>query len=238
VLALDNVDAFYGRVQALRGVSLTVGEGEMVALLGANGAGKTTTLRTISGLVKARAGTVTFAGGDITGASPEATARLGLAHIPEGRGVFGRMTVWQNLKMGGYIGRLNAAALNERIDEAIALFPRIGERLTQAAGTLSGGEQQMLAIARAIVAGPKLLLLDEPSHGLAPKAVHEVFALLARLRSRGVSLLVIEQYAAAALEAADRAYVLDRGRIALAEDADLLARDPRRLEAAYLGAAQ
>jgi branched-chain amino acid transport system ATP-binding protein len=235
VLELDNVDAFYGRVQALRGVSLTVGEGEMVALLGANGAGKTTTLRTISGLVRAKSGRITFDGRDITGASAEATARAGLAHIPEGRGVFGRMTVWQNLKMGGYVGRLSAAALGARIDEAVALFPRIGERLGQQAGTLSGGEQQMLAIARALVASPKLLLLDEPSHGLAPKAVHEVFALLAQLRSRGVSLLVVEQYAAAALEAADRAYVLDRGRIALAEDARTLAHDARRLEKAYLG---
>jgi branched-chain amino acid transport system ATP-binding protein len=236
MLALDEVDAFYGRVQALRGVSLVVGEGEMVALLGANGAGKTTTLRAISGLVRTRDGRITFDGSDITGASPETTARLGLAHIPEGRGVFPRMTVWQNLKMGGYVHRLPARVLAGRIDEAVALFPRIGERLSQQAGTLSGGEQQMLAVARALVAGPRLLLLDEPSHGLAPKAVHEVFALLARLRERGVSLLVVEQYAAAALEAADRAYVLDRGRIALADDAELLARDPRRLEAAYLGA--
>lgn len=235
MLAVDGIDIFYGRVQALRGVTLQVAQGEMVALFGANGAGKTTTLRAISGLVPLRAGDVRFEGVSLGGISPERSAAMGIAHIPEGRGIFPRMTVEQNLKMGGYIGRLPAAVLASRIEQVVETFPRVKERLGQAAGTLSGGEQQMLAIARALIAKPKLLMLDEPSHGLAPKLVQELFVLLGTLRAEGVSMLIVEQYAAVALSATQRGYVLERGRVVLSGEAEELRADRRSLAGAYLG---
>jgi branched-chain amino acid transport system ATP-binding protein len=236
VLAVRDIDVFYGRVQALRSVSLEIAAGEMVALFGANGAGKTTSLRAISGMLPIIAGEVTFEGERLNGMSPEAVSGLGIAHIPEGRGIFPHMTVWQNLKMGGYGRRLKTGALSEQIDRVVTLFPRLKERLGQQAGTMSGGEQQMLAIGRALVGSPRLLLLDEPSHGLAPKIVQEVFALLANLRTEGMGLLVVEQYAAVALAVAERGYVLDRGVVAFAGDAASIASDPSALVGAYLGA--
>ncbi|MEX2556994.1 MAG: ABC transporter ATP-binding protein [Actinomycetota bacterium] len=235
MLDVDGVDVFYGRVQALRGVSLTVGAGEMVALFGANGAGKTTTLRAISGLVPAVAGRITFEGRSIAHLKAEETAALGIAHIPEGRGVFPRLSVWQNLKMGAYLRRPTASALAAGIDEVLDIFPVLKERLRQPAGTMSGGEQQMLAIARALISKPKLLMLDEPSHGLAPIIVKEVFVLLDRLRTSGMALLIVEQYASAALAVAGRAYVLERGRVVLAGDAETLRKDRAGLAGAYLG---
>jgi len=236
VLAVRDIDVFYGRVQALRSVSLEIASGEMVALFGANGAGKTTSLRAISGMLPIIAGEVTFEGKRLNGMSPEAVSGLGIAHIPEGRGIFPHMTVWQNLKMGGYGKRLKTGPLSEQIDRVVTLFPRLKERLGQQAGTMSGGEQQMLAIGRALVGSPRLLLLDEPSHGLAPKIVQEVFALLANLRTEGMGLLVVEQYAAVALAVAERGYVLDRGVVAFAGDAASIASDPSALVGAYLGA--
>jgi branched-chain amino acid transport system ATP-binding protein len=235
VLALEGIDAFYGQVQALRGVSLTVDSGEMVALFGANGAGKTTTLRAISGLVPSAAGRLTFDGEPIRGMTADQIAALGIAHIPEGRGIFPHLSVWQNLKMGAYLRRLPAAALVDAVDEVLEIFPVLAERLRQPAGTMSGGQQQMLAIARAIIAKPKLLMLDEPSHGLAPIVVRDVFVLLNRLRTSGMALLIVEQYASAALEVAERAYVLERGRVVLSGDAETLRADRASLAGAYLG---
>jgi len=236
VLAVRDIDVFYGRVQALRSVTLEIGPGEMVALFGANGAGKTTTLRAITGMLPLTTGEVVFDGTKLNAMSPEAINALGIAHIPEGRGIFPHMTVWQNLKMGGYAKRLKAGPLAEQVDRVVGLFPRLKERLGQQAGTMSGGEQQMLAIGRALVGSPRLLLLDEPSHGLAPKIVQEVFALLANLRTEGMGLLVVEQYAAVALSVAERGYVLDRGAVAFAGDAESIASDPNALVGAYLGA--
>ncbi|HEX9713915.1 MAG TPA: ABC transporter ATP-binding protein [Actinomycetota bacterium] len=235
MLVVEGIDSFYGRVQALRGVTLSVADGEMVALFGANGAGKTTTLRAISGMVSTRAGAISFEGRDLGGLTPERVAALGVAHIPEGRGVFSGMTVWQNLKMGGFVHRLPPDELDRRIDEVLALFPRLGERMGQAAGTMSGGEQQMLAIARALIGRPKLLMLDEPSHGLAPKVVQELFELLAKLRAGGTSLLIVEQYAAVALSVVDRGYVLERGRVVSEGAAARLRADWHELAGAYLG---
>ncbi|HVL89707.1 MAG TPA: ABC transporter ATP-binding protein [Actinomycetota bacterium] len=236
MLAVRDIDVFYGRVQALRSVTLEIGPGEMVALFGANGAGKTTTLRAITGMLPLTTGEVVFDGTKLNAMSPEAINALGIAHIPEGRGIFPHMTVWQNLKMGGYAKRLKAGPLAEQVDRVVGLFPRLKERLGQQAGTMSGGEQQMLAIGRALVGSPRLLLLDEPSHGLAPKIVQEVFALLANLRTEGMGLLVVEQYAAVALSVAERGYVLDRGAVAFAGDAESIASDPNALVGAYLGA--
>ncbi len=236
MLRVEGIDVFYGHVQALRDVSIAVSDGEMVALLGANGAGKTSTLRAISGMVAVASGSVSFGDADLTGATPEHTAYAGIAHIPEGRGIFPRMTVAQNLKMGAYVRRLKPSELEARTGEVLDVFGGLKERLRQRAGTLSGGEQQMLAIARALISQPKLLMLDEPSHGLAPMVVRDVFRLLDELRSGGTSLLVVEQYASVALSAVDRAYVLERGRVALSGSASEIARDRQSLAGAYLGA--
>jgi len=230
LLELDDVSARYGPVAALHGVTLTVGEGEIVALLGANGAGKTTTLRAVSGTVR-RTGQVVFAGRRLAArGSPESVARAGIAHVPEGRGIFAELTVWDNLRMGAYMrrGRLDAAS-------ALSYFPWLESRRHQQAGTLSGGEQQMLALARAFLARPRLLMLDEPSLGLAPLVTREVFRVVTELnRSEGVALLVVEQNAAVALGAAQRAYVLETGRVAVSGTAaELRANDAVRT--AYLG---
>lgn len=238
MLELIGVDASYGKVQALRGVSLRVGTGEMVALLGANGAGKTTTLRAISGQVAVHGGRVEFDGADITGCAPERTAAMGIAHIPQGRGIFSEMTVWQNLKMGGFAQRLKTPVFTSRAEEVLDIFPRLRDRIDQVAGTMSGGEQQMLAIGRALIGAPRLLMLDEPSHGLAPKIVEDVFVLLSKLAASGVGLLIVEQYAATALKVVHRGYVLERGRVSVEGEAEALLRDRRSLVGAYLGASQ
>jgi branched-chain amino acid transport system ATP-binding protein len=228
LLELSDVTARYGQVVALHGISLTVDDGEIVSILGANGAGKTTTLRAVSGTVR-RAGDVVLAGKRLQRATPEAVARAGVAHVPEGRGIFAELTVWENLRMGGYTAR--------RPDFATAFeyFPWLHERRSQQAGTLSGGEQQMLALARAFVTRPRLLMLDEPSLGLAPLVTREVFRVVTELnRQHGVAVLVVEQNAAVALAAAQRGYVLETGRVAVDGTADeLKANDAVRT--AYLG---
>jgi branched-chain amino acid transport system ATP-binding protein len=229
LLELDDVSARYGQIRALHGVSLTVGEGEIVALLGANGAGKTTTLRAVSGTVR-RAGTVAFAGKRLMRSTPETVARAGIAHVPEGRGIFAELSVWENLRMGAYSrrGRTDFSTV-------LAYFPWLETRRNQQAGTLSGGEQQMLALARAFLQRPRLLMLDEPSLGLAPLVTREVFRVVTDLNQKeGLAVLVVEQNAAIALTAASRAYVLETGRIKVAGDADeLKANDSVRT--AYLG---
>ena len=229
LLELDDVSARYGQVTALHGVSLTVGDGEIVAILGANGAGKTTTLRAVSGTVR-RNGTVVIAGRRLSRSTPESVARAGIAHVPEGRGIFAELTVWENLRMGAYVRR-------GRTDFKTVLeyFPWLEARRHQQAGTLSGGEQQMLALARAFLQRPRLLMLDEPSLGLAPLITREVFRVVTDLnRKEGLAVLVVEQNAAIALSAAARAYVLETGSVKIAGDADdLKANDAVRT--AYLG---
>ena len=233
LLALEGVEARYGPVKALHGVSLTVGEGEIVAVLGANGAGKTTTLRSISGTVR-RSGKIRFAGKNIAGRSPEAVARLGIAHVPEGRGTLSELSVGENLRLGAY-PRRDRAAIREDERRVLAHFPWLGERRNQRAGTLSGGEQQMLALARALMLGPRLVLLDEPSLGLAPRIVAEIFRIVGELNERdGLTVLVVEQNAILALEAASRAYVLEVGRVALEGGSEMLRRN-ESVRKSYLG---
>jgi branched-chain amino acid transport system ATP-binding protein len=231
LLELENVEVRYGAVQALHGVSLSVGEGEVVAVLGGNGAGKTTTLRAVSGLVST-SGQVRFAGERITGAAPERVARAGIAHVPEGRGLFSELSVYDNLRLGAYLQR---DGFDEGYERARAHFPWLEDRRDQQAGTLSGGEQQMLAIARALMARPKLLLLDEPSLGLAPLVVREIFAILDDLNEKeGLAVLVVEQNAKLALRSSSRAYVLEVGRVALEGPSAELAEN-ESVRKAYLG---
>ena len=231
LLALRDVDARYGPVQALRGVSLTVEEGEIVALLGANGAGKTTTLRAISGTVR-RHGGVEFAGRSIVDRGPEVVARLGIAHVPEGRGTFSELSVWENLRLGAISRRGSIEADAKRV---LAFFPWLESRRSQQAGTLSGGEQQMLAIARAMMQRPKLLLLDEPSLGLAPLVVAEIFRIVKELNeSDGATVLVVEQNARSSLAVAQRGYVLEVGRVAFAAASEELVRH-ESIRKSYLG---
>jgi branched-chain amino acid transport system ATP-binding protein len=230
LLELTNVHARYGAVKALYGVSLAVGEGELVAVLGANGAGKTTTLRAISGTVR-RDGEVVLAGKRLPRRA-EATARAGIAHVPEGRGTFMELSVWDNLRLGAYTRR---GGLKEGAKRVFEFFPRLGERREQQAGTLSGGEQQMLALGRAMMARPRLLLLDEPSLGLAPLVVREIFGALQRMRDEdGVAILVVEQNARLALRAAQRAYVLEVGRVVVEGASDEL-RQNESVRTSYLG---
>jgi branched-chain amino acid transport system ATP-binding protein len=233
LLALRGLVLAYGHITVVKGVDLDVAEGEIVCLVGANGAGKTTILRTVSGLMRAKAGTIHFAGGAIDRLAPARIAALGLVQVPEGRQVFARMTVQENLRMGAFLIR-DRAELRRRLDEVILLFPRLGERLRQSAGLLSGGEQQMLAMGRALMAQPRLLLLDEPSMGLAPMLIEEIFALIVKLKAAGRTILLVEQNARLALEIADRAYVLETGRIGISGEARKVANDPSVL-AAYLG---
>jgi branched-chain amino acid transport system ATP-binding protein len=231
LLELENVEARYGAVQALHGVSLSVGEGEVVAVLGGNGAGKTTTLRAVTGLVST-SGQVRFAGERITGASPERVARAGVAHVPEGRGLFSELSVYDNLRLGAFLQR---DGFDEGYERVRAHFPWLEDRRDQQAGTLSGGEQQMLAIARALMARPKLLLLDEPSLGLAPLVVREIFAILDDLNEKeGLAVLVVEQNAKLALRSSSRAYVLEVGRVALEGPSAELAEN-ESVRKAYLG---
>ena len=231
LLELEDVAARYGPVQALHGVSLSVGEGEIVAILGGNGAGKTTTLRAVSGLVST-SGEIRFAGDRITRASPERVARAGIAHVPEGRGIFSELSVHDNLRLGAFLRR---DGFDEDYERVRAHFPWLGDRRDQQAGTLSGGEQQMLAIARALMARPKLMLLDEPSLGLAPLVVREIFRILVELNEKdGLAVLVVEQNAKLALRSSSRAYVLEVGRVALeGPSAELVENESVRK--AYLG---
>jgi branched-chain amino acid transport system ATP-binding protein len=232
VLDVVVVQAGYGALPVLRGVTLKVGAGEIVAVLGANGAGKTTLNRTLSGLVRATGGRILFAGDDITRADPAAIVAAGLAHVPEGRRVFPNLSVRENLALGSYRrGRARRAANLARVLE---VFPRLAERLDQSAGTLSGGEQQMLAIGRGLMAEPLLLILDEPSLGLSPRLVEEMLRLIVRIRDDGVAVLLVEQNVVQSLEIADRAYVLERGIIAIEGPAATLAADPA-LKKSYLG---
>ena len=231
LLALHDVDARYGQVQALRGLSLTVEEGEIVAILGANGAGKTTTLRAISNTVS-RTGSLRFAGRSLARCGPEATARLGITHVPEGRGTFAELSVWENLRLGAYVRR---GSLKEDFARVLEYFPWLDGRRSQQAGTLSGGEQQMLALARAVMRRPRLLLLDEPSLGLAPLIVGEVFRIVRELNEReGVSVLLVEQDARSSLATASRAYVLEVGRVAFEGRSEELA-SRETLRRSYLG---
>ena len=235
LLEVANLVARYGRITALQDVSLTVDEGEIVALIGANGAGKTTTLRAISGLIRPAAGTIQFAGRDITRLAPNEIVRAGISHSPEGRHVFPRMTVRENLELGAYTRR-EKSEIAADTENVLGIFPRLKERYEQKAGTMSGGEQQMLAIARALMSRPRLLLLDEPSLGLSPKLVQTIFAVIRDISARGTTILLIEQNARQALAIAARGYVLEVGAIAHAGAAAELAAS-EAVRAAYLGGA-
>ena len=232
MLELRDVVCRYGQVAVLKGVSITVGAGQLVALIGANGAGKTTTLRTISGLLHPASGTIVFDGHDITHASPRAILSFGIAHCPEGRHVFPQMTVLENLEMGCYL-RLDRREIAADMTHIFDQFPRLAERRQQAAGTLSGGEQQMLAIGRALMSRPKLILFDEPSLGLAPNIVERTFDIVTGIRASGTTVLMVEQNASAALDMCDHAYLLESGSVALAGSGQDLISNPH-VRAAYL----
>jgi branched-chain amino acid transport system ATP-binding protein len=233
VLSVQGIETFYGRIQALRGVTIEVAEGEIVALIGGNGAGKTTTLRTISGLLRPTRGSITFRGADLTAVSPDAIVRMGVVQSPEGRRIFPRMTVRENLELGAY-ARDDVAGIRQDLEDVLALFPRLRERLGQKGGTLSGGEQQMLAIARALMSKPKVLLLDEPSMGLSPIFVDTIFSVILDINKRGVPILLIEQNARKALQVAHRGYVLETGTIVKQGSAQALLSDDD-VRKAYLG---
>ena len=234
MLRLTSINTYYGAVQALKGVSLHVNPGEIVALIGANGAGKTTVLNTISGLTPARQGKVVFDNRDITTRIPEEIVQLGISHIPEGRQLFGSLPVIDNLMLGAYRRKASKSTLRHDLDEVLAIFPCLTPRLKQLAGSLSGGEQQMVAIGRGLMAKPRLLLLDEPSMGLAPMLVKEILEVIKRLRKQGDTVLLVEQNARAALNIADRGYVLETGKVVLEESArDLL--ENHEVQRAYLG---
>ncbi|AHV94553.1 ABC transporter ATP-binding protein [Bordetella holmesii] len=233
LLELRGLEVAYGGIRAVRGIDLHVQTGELVCLIGANGAGKSTTLRAICGLVPAAAGEIHYEGQPITGAKSFELVRRGLVMVPEGRGIFGQLTIEENLAMGAYVRR-DAQQVREDTEKVFALFPRLAERRRQAAGTLSGGEQQMVAMGRAMIARPKLLLLDEPSMGLAPLMVDKVFEVVRSIAAQGVTILLIEQNARLALEHADRGYVMESGEITLTGPARGMLDDPK-VRAAYLG---
>ena len=233
LLAIENLSIAYGGIQAVKGISLTVEEGELVTLIGANGAGKTTTLNTLGGLLKPASGSIHYAGVDLAHLPAHERVRHGLALVPEGRGIFGRLSVAENLLMGAF-HRHDKAGIASDLEKSYALFPRLREREHQLAGTLSGGEQQMLAIGRALMSRPRLLLLDEPSMGLAPLMVEKIFSIIREINGQGVAILLIEQNARLALAAAHRAYVMESGAITLSGPAAELAADAR-VRAAYLG---
>ncbi|GAC1419877.1 MAG: ABC transporter ATP-binding protein [Candidatus Velthaea sp.] len=234
LLELHDIQTYYGEIRALHGISIDVGEGEIVALLGANGAGKSTTLKTISHLIKPRAGTITFAGRHIANLEPEDIVTLGIAHVPEGRKIFPGLTVLDNIRIGATPRKASRAQLETDVEEALAIFPKLRTLAPKLGWMLSGGEQQMLAIARGLMAKPKLLLLDEPSLGLAPLIVADVMETIARIARQGTTVLLVEQNAFLALQIATRAYVLENGRVALSGPAkDLLASEDMRR--AYLG---
>ncbi len=234
MLELRDVHVRYGNIRALQGVSFRVEQGELVALIGSNGAGKTTTLRTISGLLRPSAGSITFEGAEIGRAPTDRIVGLGISQAPEGRRIFGSLTVRENLILGA-VSRSDRAAVGDELDGVFALFPLLKERFGQAGGTLSGGEQQMLAIGRALMSRPRLLLLDEPSLGLAPLMVERIFETIAELKRQGRTILLVEQNVHHALDVADRAYVMETGRITLDGPAEVVRRDPQ-VERSYLGA--
>ena len=237
MLSINNLHAAYGKVEVLHGISLDVPKGKLVTLIGSNGAGKTTTMRAISGMIKPKSGSVTLGGKDVTGLDSHKIARAGLAHSPEGRRVFASMSVTDNLLLGAFPRFTRARPtgdLKHDLEKALELFPRLKERQHQLAGTLSGGEQQMLAMARAVMLNPEVILLDEPSMGLAPILVEEVFRIILRLKAEGVTMLLVEQFAAAALNVADYGYVLENGSISVHGPAHSLKTDPKVI-AAYLG---
>ncbi|HET8786574.1 MAG TPA: ABC transporter ATP-binding protein [Candidatus Limnocylindrales bacterium] len=233
MLELTDVHVRYGNIRALQGLSLRVEQGQLVALIGSNGAGKSTTLRTVSGLLRPTQGTITFEGADITTAATDRIVAMGISHCPEGRRIFGSLTVGENLRLGA-VSRSDGAAIAEDLAMVFDLFPILKERVGQAGGTLSGGEQQMLAIGRALMGRPRLLLLDEPSLGLAPLMVERIFATIAALKAQGLTILLVEQSVHQALDVADRAYVVETGRITLEGDAATLRHDPK-VEQSYLG---
>ncbi len=233
MLTLENVSVNYGAIEALTDINLQVNQGEVVTLIGANGAGKTTTLRTITSLLEPRVGRVMFEGKEISGVASHKLVTMGIAMSPEGRGVFANLSVRENLEMGAYI-RNDKKGIADDMEKGFAMFPRLKEREQQKAGTLSGGEQQMLAMARALMSRPRLLLLDEPSLGLAPIVVHTIFQAIDNIRAEGTTILLVEQNANAALHHSDRAYVMETGRIVMEGDSRELAADPRVKEA-YLG---
>lgn len=233
MLKIDNIDVYYGAIHALKGISLEVNEGEIVTLIGANGAGKSTTLRTISGLLKTKTGSITFLGQNIAGVRAHEIVKKGISQVPEGRRVFAEMTVMENLDLGAFV-RKDKAGIQQDLKHVFELFPRLEERKNQSAGTLSGGEQQMLAMGRALMSRPKLLLLDEPSMGLAPLLIKEIFNIIVDINKSGTTVLLVEQNANMALSIANRAYVLETGRITLSGKAqDLAASEDVRK--AYLG---
>ena len=233
MLTLQDVRVFYGAIQAVKGISLEVRERELVTIVGANGAGKTTTLRTISGIYRPTTGSMIFEGRNLAALPSHEIVALGISQAPEGRQIFGSLSVRDNLMLGA-TRRADRAGIGQELDYLVSLFPVLGERMNQSGGTLSGGEQQMLAIARALMAKPRLLLLDEPSLGLAPMLVNRIFAVISRLKETGVTILLVEQNARKALEIADRAYVMETGRVILEGDARELAANPE-IEKAYLG---
>lgn len=233
LLKLEKLCVHYGSIQALHGVSITVEEGQTVALLGANGAGKSTTLRTISGLIKPKSGKILFNGNSIVGVPAHKIVSLGLAHVPEGRGIFPDLSVRENMYLGAYT-RKDTKQIATDFERALELFPRLRERLTQRAGTLSGGEQQMLAIARAYMTRPRLLMLDEPSLGLAPQIVKVIFQIIREINQMGTTILLVEQNANLALKAADYAYVLEVGAVVMQDNAKVLAQS-EDIQKAYLG---
>ena len=233
MLTLQDIRVFYGAIQAVKGISLDVRERELVTIVGANGAGKTTTLRTISGIYRPTTGSITFEGRNLAALPSHEIVALGISQAPEGRQIFGSLSVRDNLMLGA-TRRADRASIGQELEYLVSLFPVLGERMNQSGGTLSGGEQQMLAIARALMAKPRLLLLDEPSLGLAPMFVNRIFAVISRLKETGVTILLVEQNARKALEIADRAYVMETGRIILEGDARELAANPE-IEKAYLG---
>jgi len=234
MLELNDVNVYYGDMQALRGISMEVKAGEVVALIGANGAGKTTTLRTISGMLRPKSGSVTFEGRPIHKLDPHSIVELGISHVPEGRQLFPMMTVEENLLLGGHIKRVRSGREEMLREEIFPMFPRLKERAQQLAGTLSGGEQQMVAIARGIMSRPRILILDEPSLGLAPVIVKDMFAKIQQIRDQGVTVMIVEQNVTQTLQLANRAYVIENGQVVLSGDSQSLLKDDH-IKAAYLG---
>jgi branched-chain amino acid transport system ATP-binding protein len=234
LLEVSDIHTFYGNIEALKGVSLEVNEGEIVTLIGSNGAGKSTTLRSISGLTPPRQGSIKFDGRELAETAPQDIVRLGIAQAPEGRHVFSRMTVRENLELGAFLRR-DSDEIERDIDRVYSLFPRLQERQRQKGGTMSGGEQQMLAIGRALMAGPKLLLLDEPSMGIAPILVERIYETIAQINEQGTTILLVEQNANYALDVSRRGYVLETGRVAVSDDSGSLRENPE-VQKAYLGA--
>ena len=233
MLEIKDIEVYYGMIQAIKGISFEVNEGEVIALIGANGAGKTTTLHTITGLLSPKKGSVIFEGKDITKVPAHKIVSLGIAHVPEGRHIFPDMTVAENLEMGAYI-RNDKDGIQKSTKEVFERFPRLKERRKQLAGTLSGGEQQMLAVGRALMSNPKIILMDEPSMGLSPLLVKEIFHIIQEVHKQGITVLLVEQNAKMALSIADRAYVLETGRISMSGDAKELLND-EKVKKAYLG---